>query len=178
MADDAVVRGIERYLFAGEDAKVIAILDGASVPDLPQMLHAAKAESICLFPGSLKPDVAAVAPYAVELRAGDAVTRRVLGAFGRHPGIFAVGGKRLRDLRNHLRYLLRVRTPEGKVVRFRYYDPRILRVYLPTCTPPEAKQFFGPVRFFAAEDEKPGRLLAFFRRPQGVRQEVVTLGPQ
>ncbi len=28
---------------------------------------------------------------------------------------------------------------------FRYYDPRVLRVYLPTCSPAEFARFFGPI---------------------------------
>ncbi len=36
---------------------------------------------------------------------------------------------------------------------FRYSDPRILRVYLPTCLPDELEQMFGPVTAYVMESE-------------------------
>jgi hypothetical protein len=33
------------------------------------------------------------------------------------------------------------------------HDPRVLRVFLPTCTPEQLKQMFGPVDVFLAENE-------------------------
>ena len=38
-------------------------------------------------------------------------------------------------LRHHLKGFLRVRGESGQKMMFRYYDPRVLRVYLPTCNP-------------------------------------------
>lgn len=35
---------------------------------------------------------------------------------------------------------------------FRFYDPRVLRLYLPTCTSTELEQVFGPVGTFFTED--------------------------
>jgi hypothetical protein len=44
---------------------------------------------------------------------------------------------------------LRVETEDGQRLVFRYFDPRVLRVFLPVCTPAEKNDFFGPVyRFF------------------------------
>ena len=43
----------------------------------------------------------------------------------------------------------------GQEYFFRYYDPRVLRKYLPTCTPEEVRSFFGPVRSFIAENNAP-----------------------
>ncbi len=44
---------------------------------------------------------------------------------------------------------------------FRYYDPRVLRVYLPTCLAPELRTVFGPVRRFLLESEDPALMLEY-----------------
>ena len=44
---------------------------------------------------------------------------------------------------------------------FRWYDPRVLRVYLPTCTVGELREVFGPARAFLVEDVDPGVLLRY-----------------
>jgi len=56
-----------------------------------------------------------------------------------------------------------VRTEEGKFLVFSYYDPRILRRYLPTCTPAEMERFFGPISAIVAEAQE-RRQFHLFRR--------------
>jgi hypothetical protein len=60
-----------------------------------------------------------------------------------------------------LRHFLIVHTSDGKAYYFRYYDPRVLRPYLPTCTAGELTEFFGPIQTWIAEGEDPGALLRF-----------------
>ena len=59
----------------------------------------------------------------------------------------------LRTMRNHFRKLLTVYDPNGKPLLFRYYDPRVLRVYLPTCNAEELATIFGPINSYLLEDE-------------------------
>jgi hypothetical protein len=54
-------------------------------------------------------------------------------------------------LRRHLRQFLTVRDPRGQQLLFRYYDPRVLRVYLPTCVEDELQSMFGPIECFWIE---------------------------
>jgi hypothetical protein len=75
-------------------------------------------------------------------------------------------------LRRHLREFLRVRDEAGKRLIFRYYDPRILRVYLPTCWPAELNTFFGPISAFITEGESSGEILEF-RNERGALSSVV-----
>ena len=60
-----------------------------------------------------------------------------------------------------MRRFLTVYDHTGKPMYFRYYDPRVLRVFLPTCTPAEQQTMFGPVQSYFAEDEDPDSLLEF-----------------
>jgi hypothetical protein len=75
-------------------------------------------------------------------------------ALGSNAGILFESPGELEDVYRHLRGIFVVTDEEGQEFFFRYYDPRILRTYLPTCTPDELREFFGPVKCWIAEDEK------------------------
>ena len=64
-------------------------------------------------------------------------------------------------LRHHLKGFLRVRSEAGQKMIFRYYDPRVLRAYLPTCNAAELKTVFGSIRRFVVEAEDPAEVLEF-----------------
>jgi hypothetical protein len=82
-------------------------------------------------------------------------------------GVFVKCGAQLEVLRRHLRTLLLVRDESGNNLMFRYYDPRILRIYLPTCRVGELETVFGPIERFLMEDETSDTLLDFsFDRKQ------------
>jgi hypothetical protein len=66
-----------------------------------------------------------------------------------------------RNLRHHLRGLLRVRDESGRVLVFRYYDPRVLRAYLPTCTTAELAAVYGPIQSFLVESAGGEQLIEF-----------------
>jgi hypothetical protein len=81
--------------------------------------------------------------------------------WGKHWGIFAIAEAGLRDMRQHFRRFLTVHDESGKPLLFRYYDPRVLRVYLPTCNAAELAEIFGPVVCYVAEGEEPDTALKF-----------------
>jgi hypothetical protein len=72
----------------------------------------------------------------------------------------------LDTLRFHLRGFLRVRDQSGRKLVFRYYDPRVFRDYLPTCTSGELEMVFGPIDSFIAEG-RDGTTLLRFQRERG-----------
>jgi uncharacterized protein DUF4123 len=74
-------------------------------------------------------------------------------------GIFARSPAVLRELRHHFRKFLMVYSPDAKPLYFRYYDPRVLRIYLPTCNAEELETVFGPVESYTLEDADPDTLL-------------------
>jgi len=161
------VETLNQYLFGEEDAEAFAVLDGASVPELLGRLDELQPEHECLYMGELKPDLAEVAPYLVRLEQGSEFSEWVVEqGWGNHWGIFALSQASIRELRRHFRTFLKVYDPNGKPLLFRYYDPRVMRVYLPTCNAEELKAIFGPVAGYLLEDEDPGVLLAF-RFPSG-----------
>jgi hypothetical protein len=160
----ARTRALAAHLFP-PDATLnsFAVLDGASIPDLMAHLFAdVRPEFECLYRGEVQPDVSKVAPYLVRLAPGTPFTDWLLAsAWGRHWGIFALAAASLKELRTHFRTFLMVKGPDGKKLYFRFYDPRVLRMYLPTCNAQELNTVFGVTKTFLLEDEGPNVLLEF-----------------
>jgi hypothetical protein len=44
---------------------------------------------------------------------------------------------------------------------FRFYDPRVLRRFLPLCTSDELRRFFGPIESFLIETAEADALIRF-----------------
>jgi hypothetical protein len=166
-----LVRWLGGQLFADE-MQVYAVLDGAIIPDLLDRLYGLQPEFICLYRGELAPDLAEVAPYLVRLDPDDEFARWVIEeGWGKSWGVFAVSDGDMYAVRQHFRRFLIVRDPEGKPLYFRYYDPRVLRVYLPTCNADELRTVFGPLACYLLEDADPGVALRFRETPRGLEQE-------
>ncbi len=163
MLDKTLLRSLERQVFADAEATVYGILDGASIPGLLPALEEHQPQHLCLYRGELDPELAMTAPYLARLEPESAFTRWILGkGWGQHWGILAVSRADLRELRRHFRSLLMVYGPDTQPLYFRYYDPRVLRAYLPICEPGQASALFGPVRRYLAEGEEPEQLHRFW----------------
>jgi hypothetical protein len=153
---------VRDHLYADEEGKVYAVLDGASIPNLLEKLAPHAGEYECLYRGELKPDLASAAPYLVYLPEDSDLTSWILQqGWGKHWGVFVNSPADLPTLRRHFRTFLMVHTSEGMPLYFRYYDPRVLRVHLPTCNAEELKTMFGPVTAYVTESDKPGVLMHF-----------------
>lgn len=158
---------IEQRLFNNSGLNVFAVLDGASIPNLLAELRS-KSPPLrceCLYRGALPPDMAEVAPYLVQLEPNAGFTNWLIDVgWGNHWGIFALSELDFQSIRYHFRALTRVYNETGKrFLYFRYYDPRVLRIFLPTCLAPQLIDMFGPVDYFLSEGESPSELLGFMR---------------
>ena len=140
------------------------ILDGAQNQTLLGALHADHAPPWrCLFTGQLEPDMAVVAPYLVELEHSSAFTRRLLAeGWGQNWGVFLTSQLALPALWRHVRQQVHVYGPNMESLFFRFYDPRVMRNYLPTCP----RQAAGRVL-------RAGRLLHRRGRGAGARARLV-----
>lgn len=153
---------VERMLFANKHCAVYAVLDGASADPLLDLLHDFEPEHECLYSGELEPDMLETAPYLVKLEPGSPMLTQILEqGWGHHWGIFirAEHEVSMRDVRKHLRSLFLVRDPDDQVLYFRYYDPRVMRVFLPTCSSEELKAMFGPLMTILFEGQNPQMLV-------------------
>lgn len=157
------LRALEQLLWSSPDDRVYALVDGASVPSLLDRLYGLRRPRFeCLITGDLEPDMAEVAPYLVELEQGGEFADWLLTqGWGNHWGCYAIASADLRSTWFYLRSLVIAYGPDGNPVLFRYYDPRVMRVFLPTCTPDQVKEMFGRVKSFIVEADEPGQALVF-----------------
>lgn len=163
---------LRSQLFDQSDRQPYVILDGASVPELRQRLWQHTPAYLCLYPGELDDEMAQVAPYLVKLASVSDFTDFVLEGWGQHWGVFLLSSADLRDLRRHFRKFIMVHHPDtGRPMYFRFYDPRVLRVFLPSCDAAQLAELFGPISRYLMEDEDPGQLLI-------ARQDAGQLGSE
>ena len=155
------MKKLEEHLFRN-GVYTYAVLDGAAVPDLPRKLFEMKQPNVCLYRGELSPDIVYVAPYLVQMFPGQEFTTWLLQNFRRKNwGIFAQSSKSMVTMRTHFRSFLTVYDETGKPLLFRFYDPRVLSIYLPTCNGGELTTFFGSVTCYFAENENADRFDRF-----------------
>lgn len=163
MFDSTAIDALCSVLFAGDGA-VFALVDGAAVPDLISRLRELDPQHECLLSGEIMPDLAECAPYLVRLDRGARFTQWLLvSAWGRGACIMVTAEPAIRTLRSHFRNMLRVLDPDGRELYFRYYDPRVLRAFLPTCTPDELARFLGPCRSISCDGTDPYSVLRWTR---------------
>jgi hypothetical protein len=176
MTDQLVAR-IEEILWPdGPRQNVWMIVDGARTVDVFRFLLACHLEYSCLYSGPLAPDLEMAAPYLVQLDPGYRDTHRLIHqAWGNSWGVLIRSETSLKKLRRHLREFLVVRDTKGTRMAFRYYDPRVLRVYLPTCVTAELRTVFGPIDCFWMESESPEYMLDFRVHNGALDQQTVRL---
>jgi len=165
---------LQKALFK-KGTRVFAVLDGAATPNLATQIHRLGVPNYSLFRGDLTPDIAEVGPYLVDLVPEQPFTEWVLSKhFGKNRCIFAHSPHSLKEMRRHFRSIFKVYNEDGNPMIFRFYDPRVLRKYLPTCNAGELKAFFGKVDAFFAEDESAKDLLEFRIEGEDLKQSTVS----
>jgi len=167
---------LRQQLLPEPGQSLYCILDGASVDGLLDKLFQLDPAHVCLYRGKLEPDLAETAPYLVQLDLGSEFATWVIeDGWGKHWGIFAHSEADLEAVRRHFRRFLMVRGPDGKQLYFRYYDPRVLRVFLPTCDEEQTQTLFGPIETYLLEADEADRVVRFRRADGVVREEVAAL---
>jgi hypothetical protein len=152
---------------------LFAVLDGARAE--PPDLFGARTRS--LYESGEEPDLDEVAPQLIAIDENQSILGRLVeDGWGRAWGVFVSCHLPFEELRGHFRNFLKVRTEEGEELYFRFYDPRVLRVFLPTCTPAELEAFFGPIDAFWMEAEDPLTCLVFRRSREGLTTDRIGLG--
>ncbi len=163
----------------GEFQPLYALLDAANEPSVLKVLFESKEEYKTLFEGAAGAQLTHFAPYLVRLpKESPLLETLVQKGWGKNWGVYLTSPQQLPDLRGHFRQFLMVKMPDGKQVYFRFYDPRVLRVFLPTCTPEETTQFFGPIQNYLVEDENPKKLFRFVNTGKGSKKMMIALADQ
>jgi len=159
------IAAIVETMWAVPGEEVYAVLDSARDPLVYSTLVASDARHACLYEGRIPREIAQVAPYLVKLRRDQRFSGQLLErAWGNSWGVFASATADFEAMRRHFRRFLRVEDDSGKTLLFRWYDPRVLRVYLPTCSERELEMLFGPLSAYYVEGAESTRLNVYARR--------------
>lgn len=164
----AIRADLEALLFGDRFLNAYAVIDGARRLDLMPKIDDWRPPHECLFLGELEPELEIVAPHLVQLSADAPLFSWLFdGGWGDSQAIFLTSEKSLLDMRKHFRRLTMVEMPDGQFVYFRFYDPRVMRSFLPTCDADQIGQMFGePVEHFFVESEDATGILRF---PRGMK---------
>jgi hypothetical protein len=114
-----------------------------------------------LFQGEAAEYMGDVAPYIVPIDPASEYLECWVQRWGKNAGILLTTFADPETLFRHLREIFVVKDEEGQEYFFRYYDPRVLRVFLPTCSPLELGDFFGPISVLVAEGPSMEQCMTF-----------------
>ena len=80
------------------------------------------------------------------------------------------------ELQRHFRKFLIVKTYEKEEYYFRFYDPRVLKIFLPTCDKQQILEFFGPVKYFIVEGDTKKDAIKFWQENGVLKQQKLAVG--
>jgi hypothetical protein len=129
-----------------------------------------------LYDGAKGEELAGFGPWLVRLTPAGLLEDLVRDGWGKSWGVYLTCDAGLADVRRHLRKFLMAKLPDGREVYFRFYDPRVLRTYLPACLPDEMASFFGPIRRYILEGPDPAEVLEFGEKYADWRKVALAAG--
>ncbi len=141
-----------------DNGYVYLILDACDAPAVPRKAHNLGPElATSLYNGTAQEDYWAIAPYL--FKADKRLLTWVEESLGSEPwGIIVISTADLAAVRAHFRRFLIVQSPEGEHWYFRFYDPRVLPVFLESSNDDELRSFFGPIQAYAVRDMDEGKV--------------------
>ncbi len=109
-----------------------------------------------LYRGRSEESLAVVAPYIFSFASQSEFGKWYFEkGWGDAWGIMIQSSYPMNELHRHFRKFLIVGTEDKQELYFRFYDPRVLRIFLPTCNTEQLKEFFGPIDYFVMESDNP-----------------------
>jgi hypothetical protein len=161
---------------AGGDDAWYAVVDTARDPALYELVCQSQSRQ-CLIGGKLPEPLAAAAPYLVRLQPDEPLTKAWQGpGAGQSWGIMLRSPLSIDPLRVHLKKFLQAKLPDGRVVLFRFYDPRVFRTYIRAALAEERAPWFKGVTVYAVEAETNGQFHNFNLQGGVLHDGVAALG--
>ncbi|MBI4705788.1 MAG: DUF4123 domain-containing protein [Deltaproteobacteria bacterium] len=155
---------------------LFAVLDAARDGRILDLLRTIESEHASLYEGLAAERLVDVAPYLVRLPPGSALLEALVReGWGHCWGIYLTSRRPFGAVREFLRQFLVVELEgEGKVL-FRFYDPRVLREFLPVCTARQQSLLFADVAAYLVEGGSARSLQVFRDGGSGLLGQVIPL---
>ena len=150
------------------------LLDGAR---MEQSLETAKKLNPIfdsLYRGRSEEELDAVAPYLFSFPPNSDFSTWIFeNGWGSSWGLIVSTKINFEDCWKHFRKFLIIKTEEGQELYFRFYDPRVLKVFLPTCDEQQIMEFFGPIEKFIVEGDNKESAIEFTHQNGIVKQQSI-----
>ncbi|HEV3250683.1 MAG TPA: DUF4123 domain-containing protein [Puia sp.] len=153
------------------------LLDAARMPDgIGKALELSKT-GLSLYKGQSMMLLTSVSPYLFDFKQDSTFGKWLMDdGWGCSWGIFIAANTDFEACHRHFRKFLLVQTEKGQELYFRFYDPRVLRIFLPTCEKNQIIEFFGPVEYFIVEGESGEEAILFSHTNGILHQKKVPVG--
>lgn len=147
---------LETLLLVSRQERLHAILDAARDPRVLELLTCSIDQARSLYEGPKAESFTEIAPYLVRFTPGSPLLEKlVMEGWGERWGVYLTSIQSYKELRRHFRRFLKVEDADtGEELFFRFYDPEVLRVFLPSCLPRQAAEFWSDVDSFLLEDRE------------------------
>jgi hypothetical protein len=150
------------------------LLDAARVGSRMEEAFGLNKEYDSLYRLSSQQNLATVAPYIFSAKPGSAFFNWYLeNGPGNSWGVLVSSAVSMEDLHKHFRKILMVSTEDKKKIYFRFYDPRVLKMFLPTCNAQQILEFFGPVKNLLLEGALKNEFLKYWQENGTLKTNVV-----
>ena len=166
-----------RHLLVEGEGALYAVLDAARSPRVSILVRASGEPSQSLYEGAKGAALAPWGPLLVELGPESRLLDSLLGeGWGESWGLFLRSPAGFRHVRRHFRRLLIVQSEAGKKLYFRFYDPRVMRTFLPIATERQLAALFDEVDSYWMESAD-AEALSCFRHDGGALVATQLGGP-
>ena len=152
-----------------------AVVDCARDPRIHDLVHDALFP-MCLFRTEVVSPLGRAAPYLVPVEHAE----RLIAAWRSHGlgqswGLFLTSSQEQARVRQRLRTFNEAKLPDGRVVLFRWWDPRVFRVYLPTCNADDLETLFAGIDSYVCETDDGAGFTIYCARDGALAIERVDL---
>lgn len=157
-----------------DSAPLFAIVDGARRKSFAAELSCLNLPGQSLYAGDAAEDLGDAGPYLVEIPRYDPIWATwARETWGTRVATYLTCTLPFAEVRQHLRKFLIVELEPGGTAFFRFYDPRVLQLFLPTCREDEWTTFFGPIDAFLVARADDLALLRYRRTAHGCAAELM-----
>jgi hypothetical protein len=149
------------------------LLDAARMGGVINEARERNAANDSLYRGSSSERLSSVAPYLFQFAYRTSFANWYFkSGWGQSWGILFRSSYPLAAVHRHFRKFIMVQSEGSQQLYFRFYDPRVLRIFLPTCSRDQILEFFGDVvDYFIVEDKDPAFAIRYRHENGELRTE-------